>query len=263
MMNAADIQAASDLLWQCWQAGETIADLPTTLRPATRAEGYAIQARLEQRSREPLFGWKIAATSAAGQKHIRVTEPIAGRLLFETVSPSGAELPFGINRMAVAEMEFAFRMGRDLPPRDTPYCMTEVMAAVDALHRAIELPDSRFEDFAAAGAPQLIADNACAHRFVLGDKVSADWRKADLARHRVTCRVGKDEREGTGANVLGDPRIALTWLVNELSGLGIPLLAGQLVTTGTCITPAPIVPGDEVKGDFGLFGAVMVKLQRD
>jgi 2-keto-4-pentenoate hydratase len=263
MMSYAEIQAASDLLWRCWQDGTTIAELPGALRPATRAEGYAIQARLEAHSRRPLFGWKIAATSRAGQAHINVSEPLAGGLLTEYVSESGAELPFGINHMKVAEMEFAFRLGRTLPARDTPYAVAEVMAAVDALHPAIEMPDSRFADFTVAGAPQLIADNACAHLFVLGDATTAAWRDVDLAQHRVICRVGRTEREGKGENVLGDPRIALTWLVNELSGLGLPLAAGQLVSTGTCITPVPIAPGDDVEGDFGIFGTVSVRLRRD
>ena len=70
--------------------------------------------------------------------------------------------------MRVAEAEFAFRMGVDLPPRPQPYSVDEVLAAVATLHPAIEVPDSRFDDFTIVGAPQLIADNACAHLFVLG-----------------------------------------------------------------------------------------------
>ncbi len=48
--------------------------------------------------------------------------------------------------------------------------MADVMAAVDSLHPAIELPDSRNLDFARVGAPQLIADNACAGWFILGER---------------------------------------------------------------------------------------------
>ncbi|HEY1312252.1 MAG TPA: hypothetical protein VGE92_00155, partial [Steroidobacteraceae bacterium] len=59
---------AGDLLWNCWQTGQTLANgLPEQLRPVTREDGYAIQALLEQRSAAPLYGWKIAATSQAGQ----------------------------------------------------------------------------------------------------------------------------------------------------------------------------------------------------
>ena len=227
-----------------------------------------MQALLEERSAAPLFGWKIAATSTAGQAHINVTGPLAGRLLAEKVFASGAELPFGVNHMKVAEAEFAFRMGRDLPPRQQPYSVDEVLDAVATLHPAIEVPDSRFDDFTIVGAPQLIADNACAHLFVLGPAAETDWRALDLVEHRVTGTVvgrsfrGRQDlsREGKGANVLGDPRVALAWLVNELSGLGRTLKAGEVVTTGTCLVPLPIEPGVEVSADFGTLGSVSARI---
>jgi 2-keto-4-pentenoate hydratase len=201
-----------------------MAALPRDVRPATRQEGYAVQQRLERRSASALFGWKIAATSKAGQAHIAVDGPLAGRLLRERVRDSGGEVPFGTNHMKVAEAEFAFRMGRTLSPRAAPYAVDDVLAAVETLHPAIEIPDSRFDDFTIVGAPQLIADNACAHYFVLGPATSAPWRDLDLVEHTVTGSIaGGESREGRGANVLGDPRVALAWLVNELSGLGIPL----------------------------------------
>lgn len=253
-------ESAAETLWNHWNGGTRLAALSDGMRPASRADGYAIQALLEARSAKPLFGWKIAATSAAGQAHIAVDGPLAGRLLAERVYESGAVLPFGANHMRVAEPEFAFRMDRTLGPRDRPYASAEVLDAVETLHPAIEVPDSRFEDFTVVGAAQLIADSACAHDFVLGPETEADWRRADLSRHPVRAVVeGRIEREGSGANVLEDPRLALTWLANELSGLGIPLKAGQVVTTGTCMIPLAILPGDKVTADFGPFGMVSVR----
>lgn len=257
MLTSSTAQAASDLLWESWHSAARIDALPEALRPATRAEGYAIQARLEARSARPLFGWKIAATSRAGQAHIGVDGPLAGRILAEMVVPEGAAVPLSDNAMRVAEPEFVFRLGRDLPPRPEDYTQAEVMAAVAALHLGIEVPDSRFADFAAAGGPQLIADDACAHRFALGPEAPEGWRDLDLAAHRVRCTVApRYEREGIGANVLGDPRIALTWLANELSRHGVALRAGQHVTTGTCAVPLEIRPGDAVTVDFGRLGSM-------
>ena len=260
MLTRLHAEKASELLWSYWQEGRRLAELPAQLRPATRAEGYAIQAGLENRSGVPLFGWKIAATSTAGQQHINVDGPLAGRILGERVRDAAAPLPFGANAMKVAEAEFAFRFARDLPPRAKPYAVAEVLDAVASLHPAIEVPDSRYDDFVKVGAPQLIADNACAHDFVLGVATSAAWRSMDLVEHQVKGTVaGKLERDGKGANVLGDPRVALTWLVNELSGLGITLGSGQVVTTGTCVIPLPIAPGDEVMADFGVLGRLAIR----
>jgi 2-keto-4-pentenoate hydratase len=252
-------QAAADTLWNLWQHGGRTVGLTRRHRPLTREDGYAVQARLERRSAFPLFGWKIAATSQAGQAHIAVDGPLAGRLLVERVFENGSRLRFGSNHMRVAEAEFAFRMAVDMPPRAARYVLDEVLASVATLHPAIEIPDSRYVDFTAVGAAQLIADNACAHQFVLGPAAPAHWRSMNLAAHRVVGSVeGRLEREGLGANVLGDPREALTWLVNELSLLHLTLRAGQVVTTGTCLVPLPIAPGDRVRCDFGVLGAVEV-----
>jgi 2-keto-4-pentenoate hydratase len=260
-MQREQIQTACALLYRHWSQETRLDALPPDLQPADRAEAYRVQACIEAFSQAPLYGWKIAATSLAGQRHIGVDGPLAGRLLTERVIEDGGVCRLGNNLMKVAELEFAFRMGGDLAPRGTPYGRDEVLACVATLHPAIELPDSRFEDFEHAGLAQLIADNACAHRFVLGPAAGTDWRAMDLAAHpgRVL-RNGALAEEGVGRNVLDDPRIALTWLANELSRHGMTLKAGQVVTTGTCAKPLGIAMGDKIEGDLGVLGRVSVTI---
>ena len=51
-----------------------------------------------------------------------------------------------------------------------------------------------------------IADNACAHRFVIGPQAPASWRQIDLAAHRVVGRVGdRFEVRGHGCQRPGRP----------------------------------------------------------
>ncbi|MBC9882661.1 hydratase [Bradyrhizobium sp. INPA01-394B] len=261
MLDKDQIAGASRVLVQHWRDGSKLDALEPRLRPQSRAEGYAVQAGIEALSRGTLFGWKIAATSVSGQKHINVSGPLAGRIMSDTVIADGGTASMKGNAMRVGEPEFAFRMGRDLPPRAAPYTVDEVVAAVDTLHPAIEIPDSRFADFTSAGEAQLIADNACAHLFVLGTATSANWRAMDLVEERpqITLRGGR--YLGHGKNVLGDPLLALTWLANELSGLGLTLRAGQVVTTGTCHPPLPIEAGDHFAADFGVLGNVSVRFE--
>lgn len=260
MLNQEWTKKAADLIYEHWQIGEQMTALPDELRPGSREEGYAVQAHLEGKSARPLFGWKIAATSEGGQRHIGVDGPLAGRLLAERVIAPGTAPTLRGNHMAVAELEFAFRMMKTLAPRPHPYNMDDVMDAVGALHLAIELPSSRFEDFSKVGAPQLIADNG--HQFLLGPEVDEIWRGLDLSRHEVVGKVaGKLSREGSGGAVLGDPRYALTWLANELSSLGLDLAAGQVVTTGTCTEPLPIAPGDRVQADLGRLGRLDLRFE--
>ena len=260
MIDHASAAAAADLLARHRDSGTRLAQLPAGQRPQTREEGYAVQAQWMRHTKSRLFGWKIAATSEAGQRHINVQGPMAGRLLAESVLPDGATIPLAGNLMRVAELELAFRMGRDLAPRGTRYGVDEALAAVESLHPALEIPDSRYEDFVSVGEAQLIADNACAHLFILGPAVATPWRSLDLAAHAVRAEVaGKSSHAGRGANVLGDPRIAMAWIANELSSLGITLAAGEVVTTGTCVVPIAVVPGDQVHAHFGAFGDMSVR----
>jgi 2-keto-4-pentenoate hydratase len=258
MLDGHAIAAASRTLRDHWRAGTKLATLDPAMRPADRTEAYAIQAEVERSSSGKLFGWKIGATSEAGQRHINVAGPMAGRILLETVIADGGVAPMAGNDMRVAEPEFAFRMRTDLPPRASPYSVSEVLEAVDTLHPAIEIPDSRFADFAGAGEAQLIADNACAHLFVLGAATNADWRALDLVEQRAVVTLRGRQYVGHGKNVLGDPRVALTWLVNELRALGVTLRAGEVVATGTCHPPLPIQSGDRAEADFGVLGKVSV-----
>lgn len=260
-MDTARSEAAARAIRDAWHGHAPIDAIPEACRPRTSAEGYAAQAALARLIGARPVGWKIAATSAAGQKHIGVEGPLAGRLLESKLHRSGAALPAGHLHMAVAEAEFAFRMGADLPGRGADYAVAEVMEAASALHVAIEIPDSRFRDFTTVGAAQLISDNACTEYFVLGPEAPPGWRAADLAAHPVRLSIdGATVAQGSGANVLGDPRIALAWLANDRVRHGGALAAGEIVTTGTCITPATIAPGQRVTADFAAFGRVEVIL---
>jgi 2-keto-4-pentenoate hydratase len=259
-MEEAMRREAAQILWSNWKAGTKIPALPDRCRPETRADGYAVQVALQAAADDQLFGWKIAATSKAGQAHIGVDGPLGGRLLVKRASGSGAVFALAGNHMRVAEPEFAFRMGRALRPRATLYTTEQVLDAVATLHPSIEVPDSRYDQFTKVGAAQLIADNACAHYFVLGAPASDEWRVIDLVEHQVSGLVdGRVVGQGKGGNVLGDPRVALTWLANELSGLGIGIEAGHVVTTGTCMTPIKVVSGNHVVADFGSLGCTEVR----
>jgi len=260
-MNNLENSQAAKLIWENWTNNSRLETLPEYCRPMTRQDGYRCQAKLPEASGRKVLGWKIAATSPMGQAHINVSGPLAGRILSGQIYQDGAEASLAGNWMRVAEPELAFCLNSTLVSRDRQYSEDEVMKAVGSLHPSIELPNSRFKIFTTVGEAQLLADNACAHEFVLGSRSPDNWQNLDLSKHYVSAKVNSKngdvwERDGSGANVLGDPRKALTWLVNELSAQGISLHAGEFITTGTCMTPLEITTGDSVTADFGVLGKV-------
>lgn len=260
MSSTEKIELCATRLRQAVLQNTAIEALPAQAVPATRAEAYAVQTRYSELEGQATVGWKIAATSEAGQRHINVDGPLVGRVLPDRVQADGEAVSLSGNSMRLAEPEFVFVLGSALPPRRDTYTPAEVMEAVTALHFGIELPSTRFTDVTAAGALQLIADNACGHRFVLGPAVKNTWAPADLAAVSMTADVdgqsGHRTSEGMGRNVLGDPVAALTWLVNELSAIDIGLVPGDFITTGTCSEPIPVEPGDSLSAKFDDLGIV-------
>ena len=102
-MDQSYTRQAADLLWRMRLEQRRIETLPDHLRPHSLAEGYAIQDGMVDAVAQPVLGWKIAATSKAGQEHIGVTEPLAGRLFEDFVLRDGAHISVASLHMKVME----------------------------------------------------------------------------------------------------------------------------------------------------------------
>jgi len=256
-----DLDRAAEIIHQCFRRGDAIDYVKADLWPDTVEQAYEIQALLEKLRSEPVVGWKIAATAIPGRRHINVDRPLAGRLFESICYTDGVSLPFGRNRMAVAEAEFVFTLGRSLPPRELPYSEEDVASCIQSLHPGLEFPDSRFKDFTLPGTVGLIADNACAAQFVLGEPTSEPFDPRTLANHKTQLYINEIEvTNGQGSDVLDGPLSALVWIANTLSDAGVGLSAGQFITTGVTGLPSAIKAGDHVCADLGVYGSVSATL---
>ena len=237
--------------------------LPEDCRPATAAEGYAIQAAVRAARGGELAGFKIGATSQAARTLLATEEPFHGCLFADGVHDSPATLSAGDTDFRLIEPEFAFRLGADLPARSAPYGRAELVQAIASLHPAFEVVTSAFgAAWTGAGLAQLIADNGVHSGLVLGPAM-ADWGRLDLAAQEVVFEQdGAEIGRGRGANALGHPLDALAWLA-DLGVLADPvtrvrrgLRAGDLITTGLVTPFAYAEAGAALRADYGPLGAV-------
>lgn len=254
--------AADQLLAEARIHHQRLAELPEAVRPKDPEEAYRCQEglipRLLGHYGGSAIGYKIACTNVTAQQQLSVDGPFYGHLLSSFTAVSPGRLKANDFFMRVIEAEFAFQMGRDLPPVSKPRGRDEVAAAVEGVLPGIEIVDSRFDDWTTIGALSLTADNACNAAWVRGALLK-DWQRFDLAAQAVRLLVnGQVLREGTGANVLGHPLNALTWLANMLSSRGLGLRAGEFITTGVTTVVYMAERGDEILAEFGPVGKVQL-----
>jgi 2-keto-4-pentenoate hydratase len=136
-----------------WLSRTHLAELPPECRPASRADGYAIQAEVARLSGQAVAGWKIAATSLAGQRHINVDGPIAG-CVCSRAAGAGRHSDFA-RRQSDARRRSRIRVSSGPASAESArgLLLEEVLAAVGSLHPAIEVPDSRYLDLPASAVP--------------------------------------------------------------------------------------------------------------
>ncbi len=72
---------------------------------------------------------------------------------------------------------------------------------------------------------------------------------------------GSEVGRGVGADVMGHPHVALTWLANNLAGRGKALRAGEIVLTGSLVQTVWLAPEDEVRVTVSGLGAVDFKVR--
>jgi 2-keto-4-pentenoate hydratase len=262
-MDGAQQDRAAALLMEA-RRGSRLAALPDDCRPDNEADAYGIQDRyvalMLAEHGGHIVGYKAGCTNVTAQRQLGLSSPFAGPLCSFFVMTSPADISADAGFMRMIEAEIGFRLDRDLPDTGTPYTAESVRPALGTAFGAIEVVDSRYEDWTTAGAPQLIADNACTGFWLYGEE-SADFEPIDLTGHPVqVTRNGQRAEQGSSANVLGNPLNVAAWLANHLISRGDCLRSGQLITTGTMIAVNGAEKGDRIAADFGALGIVEVNV---
>jgi 2-oxo-3-hexenedioate decarboxylase len=154
-----------------------------------------------------------------------------------------------------AEPEIAFLLGRDVT---APATVTSVLAATEAVFAAVDILDSRYDDFRFT-LPDVIADNASGGRIVLGPQARRPDELVDLRLLGCVLRAGGEVvATAAGAAVSGHPAAAVAWLANRLGAQGKSLRAGMLVLSGGLTAPVPLEPGTAIAAEFDGLGSVEV-----
>lgn len=226
-------------------------DLPVGIDDA-----YAVQAEIVRLGGDAIAAWKVTALRPQDQPGYGADRPVASPLMARFVHESPAALSLRDFITPMLECEFALRLARDLPARAEPYTREEIAAAIDAVVPAFEIGDGRVP--ADAPGALRLADSMGNGAFIIGAPVA--WTGQDLSAAQVMLTLdGLAAGLGEGSRIWGGPLGAVQALANA-QPLSAPLLAGQIVTTGSATVPLAVTHPVEAVADFGPLGIIRLRL---
>ena len=241
------------------EAARTASAIPqfTESGPLSVADAYAVQAAsIDRRLKrgEKLVGVKMGLTSRAKMKQVNVDEVVWGRLTDAMRLEEGASLSKRRYVHPRIEPELAFLLKAPLTGVVTA---AEAMAAVAAIAPAMEIIDSRYQNFKFA-LPYVIADNSSSSGFVVGD-----WSRPDQDFSNLGLVMEVDGRPveiGSTAAILGNPSRSLV-AAARLAGTALGRLeAGWIILAGGATAAHSLKVGERVRLTMQNLGSVSIRV---
>ncbi len=250
-----DIAALADELRAAEAERRSIPQLSAKPDGLDLATAYEVQRHNFERrlaGGDSFMGYKLGLTSRAKQVAMGVASPLWGRLSAGLLHPEEEPLDLGALIHPRVESEIAFLLGRDV---DGPTATTaSVLAATEGVFPALEILDSRYDDFRFTLA-DVVADNASAAGVVCGGRLLAPAAVDVQLEGMVLRSDGEVVDTAAGAAVSGHPAAAVAWLAREAGGLP----AGAIVLSGGLTAPVSLTPGTVVSAEFTHLGSVTLR----
>jgi 2-keto-4-pentenoate hydratase len=165
-------------LWEARQ-NNSVVNFADAAVPASIEEAYSVQDEAVRLSGLSIRGFKVGSTSKEAQRLLGTSQPGAGPILEPYLHGSPARLVVTPTQSSAVEGEFAFRLGRDLPPCEKHYAREELTEAIDAVAGAIEVVGTRIAGGLAGKGRFLVTATRASQ---------ADLRPSFRSRKPVVCQ---------------------------------------------------------------------------
>ncbi|MFY0644664.1 MAG: fumarylacetoacetate hydrolase family protein [Bacteroidia bacterium] len=217
---------------------------------------YEIQ-RLSMEERykrgDDFVGLKLGFTSFAKMEQMGVHDMIWGRLTSEMLYKAGRELPMNEFIHPRAEPELCFLVKKDI---DREISLDEVGDYIEAVAPAIEIIDSRYENFKFS-LEDVIADNCSSTAFVVGAWQNINQEIGELKMELVI--DGEVIESGSSIAILGNPWLSVTNASRLAAKYKQAFPAGSYLMAGAATSAVFLKPGQKVLCRVENLGAVSLE----
>jgi 2-keto-4-pentenoate hydratase len=256
------IKAAAQYLTELRNTGRFGARLPEASRPATLDDALRIQDRMVRVYGQKVGGFKCSVPTAETTLIAPIFAPTIGSgvpCYVRAAAPNAGDT-------ARIEPEVAFVLGRNLPPRKTPYSEAEVRAAVSEVRLVLELLGCRYLDPTGLPFLEMLADCVSNQGLFVGPVVA---RGLDAPLSEFALRIERTDgaapqllKAQQGKHPDGNPLLPLYWIANFQAARGTGLRAGQIVTTGSYAGMIDVPLLAPLRIQFGELGEIAVEFRR-
>jgi len=202
---------------------------PVKLTEAYKVQELSIQRRLDRG--ESLIGYKMGFTSVAKMEQMGVHDLIWGRLTSSMHIEDGGFMEMSKFIHPRAEPEIAFRLNQDI---SSEVALEDLVTIVDGLAPAIEVIDSRYENFKFS-LEDVVADNCSSAALVVGK-----WMAPTQEIKNVNISLSIDDEvqhSGNSNAILDNPWMSLQKATRLITAYGDTIKKGQIILAGAA-TPA-------------------------
>lgn len=219
-----------------------------SLSDAYQIQRAAIACR--ERRGHRIIGVKLGFTSRAKRVQMGVDDLIWGWLTEDMLEAEGGTVELGRYIHPRVEPEVCFLTRKAI---DRPIHALEAVDYIEAVAPALEIIDSRYENFRFS-LVDVVADNCSSAGLVAG----AWTRNFEVLENAgVSLRFdGRPVQIGSTAAILGHPLRALTQAARLLAAAGERLPEGSLILAGAATAAQAMEPGIHVQCDIHGLGRV-------
>ena len=250
------IEAFAETVDQAARTAKAIPQFPADafdVETAYQIQAASVARRIERH--EFQTGIKMGFTSLAKMEQMGVNDMIWGRLTDDMMITEGGITDMSRYIHPRVEPEVAFLLGEDLAG---DLSIPEAMAAVEAVAPALEVIDSRYENFKFSLA-DVIADNTSAAGYVLGNWMSPEVSLENLGI--IMSINGRMRQCGSTSAILGSPYRSLVHAARLADLAGEPLEAGWIVLAGAATASEFMQPGDKIHAEFQNLSSVSFSIE--
>jgi 2-oxo-3-hexenedioate decarboxylase len=255
-----DIQKIANELHQARLQASPVKQYSDHLKEFNINDAYSVQEHgieLRKGDGETIIGLKMGLTSEAKRRQMDLDSPLYGVLTNTMQIENGGTFSLKGTIHPKIEPEVAFFVEKELTGKVT---RDEVLESISWVCSAMEILDSRYEQFKYFSMEDVISDNSSSCMYVLGDKVT-DYKDLNLSDLKMKMKVnGEIAHEGNSSAISGNPVLSVVQLCELLAERDLYLKGGQVVLAGAATAAVALENGMNIELEVAGLPGLSVKV---